>query len=97
MSTLPKATYRLNVIPIEISMAFFLEIGKNTKDNLGFWFFLIFRLFFFTLGRSSQIKEYLGNSLEVFISWYNLIDYIFFSYFLLFGIQPMRALSGGSN
>lgn len=36
MSTLPKATYRLNVIPIEISMAFFLEIGKNTKDNLGF-------------------------------------------------------------
>jgi len=36
MSTLPKATYRLSVIPIEISMAFFLEIGKNTKDNLGF-------------------------------------------------------------
>lgn len=97
MSALPKATYRLNVIPIEISMAFFLEIGKNTKANLGFWFFLIFRLFFFTLGRSSQIKEYLGNSLEVSISWYNLIDYIFFSYFLLFGIQPMRALSGGSK
>lgn len=46
MSTLAKATYRLNVIPIEISIAFFLEIGKNTKANLGFWFFLIFGLFF---------------------------------------------------
>ena len=38
MSALPKATYRLNVIPIEISMAFFLEIGKNTKANLGFFY-----------------------------------------------------------
>ena len=32
MSTLPKATYRLNVIPIEISMAFFLEIGKKYQS-----------------------------------------------------------------
>ena len=60
MSTLPKATYRLNVIPIEISMAFFLEIGKNTKANLGFWFFLIFRLFFSLWGEVLKSKNTLA-------------------------------------
>ena len=72
MSTLSKATYRFDAIPIKISMAFFLfaEIGKNSKveSRILILSHIWVAFFFSILRKSSQIKEYLGSHLEVSIN-----------------------------